>query len=175
MENNNISVPLPQNAESVPATALAADANGGEAAVDVVQKLSSVANCGPRSLCILSAVGAVSIGEIRPVGYFGSGPLPAIETNWHVCVSRNGWCKTQKGKLCVITGGVKRKIGKLCVILANPEGSVFGGAVAASLIADTPFQLIFASFNQNIKTQLLRRYAAESSTPTVTPGDSERE
>ncbi|GFZ20346.1 hypothetical protein Acr_28g0010510 [Actinidia rufa] len=154
-KNNNISVPLPQNAESVPATALAADANGGEAAVDVVQKLSSVANCGPRSLCILSAVGAVSIVEIRP-GHFQLLKLTGMYAFPE-------------------TGGVKRKIGKLCVILANPEGSVFGGAVAASLIADTPFQLIFASFNQNIRTQLLRRYAAESSTPTVMPGDSERD
>ena len=34
MENNYISVPLPQDAESLPATAVAADANGGEAAVE---------------------------------------------------------------------------------------------------------------------------------------------
>ncbi|PSR89887.1 AT-hook motif nuclear-localized protein [Actinidia chinensis var. chinensis] len=115
---------------------------------DVVQKLSLVANCGPRSLCILSAVGAVSIGHFHLLKLTGMYTFPE-------------------------TGGVQRKIGKLTVMLANPDGSVFGGAVAGSLVAAIPIQLIFASFNQNIKSQLLRRHAAESSTPTIAPGDTE--
>ncbi|XP_057479240.1 AT-hook motif nuclear-localized protein 9-like [Actinidia eriantha] len=132
---------------------------------DVVQKLSLVANCGPRSLCILSAVGAVSIVEIRPAGYFGSGIL-RYEGHFHLLKLTGMYTFPEMG-------GVKPKIGKLTVMLANPDGSVFGGAVAGSLVAAIPIQLIFASFNQNIKSQLLRRHAAESSTPTIAPGDSE--
>ncbi|THG09960.1 hypothetical protein TEA_006276 [Camellia sinensis var. sinensis] len=67
-------------------------------------------------------------------------------------------------------GGVRRKIGMLSVSLAKPDGTVFGGAVAGSLIAAGPVQLIIASFKQIIKKQLLKRHSAESSTANGMPG-----
>lgn len=42
---------------------------------DIAGVLSSFAQKGARSFCILSAVGCVSIVDICPAGYFGSGIL----------------------------------------------------------------------------------------------------
>ena len=46
-------------------------------------------------------------------------------------------------------GGVKRKLGQLTVMLANPDGSVFGGAVVGSLVAANPIQVSLAFYLYN--------------------------
>ncbi|KAI8003509.1 AT-hook motif nuclear-localized protein 9 [Camellia lanceoleosa] len=67
---------------------------------------------------------------------------------------------------------VKIKVGEAClsVSLAKPDGTVFGGTVAGSLIAARPVQLIIASFKQIIKKQLLKRHSVESSSANGMPG-----
>ncbi|KAG5515708.1 hypothetical protein RHGRI_036679 [Rhododendron griersonianum] len=119
--------------------------------VDIAGVLSSFAQKGAPSFCILSAVGCVSIVDICPAGYFGSGSYT-----------------------CTATGNVQREIGRLSVSLANPDGSVFGGTVVGSLVAAMPIQLILGSFKQNIKLQLLRRHSAEPSTAMDSPSVSVR-
>ncbi|KAE9461312.1 hypothetical protein C3L33_06765, partial [Rhododendron williamsianum] len=114
--------------------------------VDIAGVLSSFAQKGARSFCILSAVGC---GRFELLTLSGS-------------------------YTCTATGNVQREIGRLSVSLANPDGSVFGGTVVGSLVAAMPIQLILGSFKQNIKLQLLRRHSAEPSTAMGSPSVSDR-
>ncbi|KAK4396773.1 AT-hook motif nuclear-localized protein 6 [Sesamum angolense] len=50
-------------------------------------------------------------------------------------------------------GGGHGKICLLSVQLANPDGGLFGGAVAGSLIAGGPTQLVIATFRQKFREQ----------------------
>ncbi|KAI8524263.1 hypothetical protein RHMOL_Rhmol13G0137000 [Rhododendron molle] len=138
------------------------------ASPDIAGVLSSFAQKGARSFCILSAVGCVSIVDICPAGCFGSVCLFFSMQGRFELLTLSG------SYTCTATSNVQREIGRLSVSLANPDGSVFGGTVVGSLVAAMPIQLIVGSFKQNIKLQLLRRHSAEPSTAMGSPSVSDR-
>ncbi|XAR59684.1 hypothetical protein NMG60_11015605 [Bertholletia excelsa] len=133
---------------------------------DIVKTISSFAQSGPRSTCVLSAVGPVSAVDICPA--FGSGIL-RYEGHFELITLSGSYAFTE-------SRGVRRKIGMLSVSLASPDGRIVGGAVAGSLVAGGPVQLILASFRQSIKRHVLnKRLSTESSTVRGTPRDVEKE
>ncbi|EEF34933.1 AT-hook motif nuclear-localized protein 9 [Ricinus communis] len=134
--------------------------NTGE---DIVSKISSFAQRGPRAVCVLSATGVVSCVIIRQPG--SSGGLLRCEGHFEI-LSLSGSFTFRE------TSTARRKIGVLSVTLAKPDGQVFGGGVVGSLIASGPIQLIVASFKQNISKELKLRQSSESSTCSV-PGNTE--
>ncbi|KAL0436986.1 UNVERIFIED_CONTAM: AT-hook motif nuclear-localized protein 3 [Sesamum radiatum] len=62
-------------------------------------------------------------------------------------------------------GGGHGKICLLSVQLANPDGGLFGGAVAGSLIAGGPTQLVIATFRQKFREQPKVQHHIEPSKP----------
>ncbi|KAF7121196.1 hypothetical protein RHSIM_Rhsim13G0106500 [Rhododendron simsii] len=99
--------------------------------------LSVVVNVSPRSVCILSAVGAVALVD----GHF---PIAILSGTFTLTEAR-------------------RRKGCLTVGLADADASVFGGLVVGSIIAAEPTQIVLGSFKESKKT-LLKTESAESST-----------
>ncbi|KAG6763117.1 hypothetical protein POTOM_033652 [Populus tomentosa] len=138
---------------------------------DIVTKLLAFSQKGARAVCILSATGVVSSVIMRQPGSSGGilryvGPFEILSLSGSFTSSE--------------TGGSNRKIGMLSISLAKPDGRVFGGGVAGSLIAAGPiqlvrfwephaifvliYQLIIASFKQNIGKEIKRRQSADPPT-----------
>ncbi|KAJ6985979.1 hypothetical protein NC653_023797 [Populus alba x Populus x berolinensis] len=122
---------------------------------DIVTKLLAFSQKGARAVCILSATGVVSSVIMRQPGSSGGilryvGPFEILSLSGSFTSSE--------------TGGSNRKIGMLSISLAKPDGRVFGGGVAGSLIAAGPIQLIIASFKQNIGKEIKRRQSADPPT-----------
>ncbi|KAL6967081.1 hypothetical protein U1Q18_032887 [Sarracenia purpurea var. burkii] len=134
---------------------------------DIVEQLLSFAPRGPCSICVLSAIGPISIVDVCPVGYLGVGIL-GYEGRFELLTLSCSFAFTEMG------GGLECKTGKLSASLANPDGSVFGGAIAGSLIVAGPIQLIIGSFKQSTKMQIPKSHSIESSTAIVPSGDSAR-
>ncbi|KAJ4843602.1 hypothetical protein Tsubulata_029029, partial [Turnera subulata] len=99
---------------------------------DVFNKIYSFAQRGSRAVCVLSATGVISSGRFEILSLSGSFTFSDM-------------------------GGAHYKNGMLSVSLAKPDGRVFGGGVAGSLIAAGPIQNI----TREIK---IRRQSAESFT-----------
>ncbi|KAG7950628.1 hypothetical protein I3843_13G124900 [Carya illinoinensis] len=172
--------------------AFAADTAGGnftphvvpiQTGEDIVSKISSLSQKGPRAVCILSATGLVSSVIIRKPG--SSGGISRYEAfckalsvfrhtragNYHAHITTT-WIHTLHsltGRFEILSlsgsytfgemGGVHRKNGMLSVSLAEPDGRVFGGGIAGALIAAGPTQLIIASFKQNINKEIRRKHS----------------
>ncbi|KAJ6346341.1 hypothetical protein OIU78_008888 [Salix suchowensis] len=122
---------------------------------DIVTKILAFSQKGARAVCILSATGVVSSVIMRQPSSSGGilrydGPFEILSLSGSFTFSE--------------TGGSNRKNGMLSVSLAKPDGRVFGGGVAGSLIAAGPIQLIIASFKQNIGKEIKRRQSADPPT-----------
>ncbi|MED6155471.1 hypothetical protein PIB30_005675 [Stylosanthes scabra] len=126
---------------------------------DVVSRILSFFQNGPRSVCILSATGSVSSVVIRQSGV--SGGLLRYEGRFEI-LSLSGSCTYTNG-----TSNGYRKDGMLSVSLAKPDGRVFGGGIESSLIAAGPIQIVLATFKQNISNRIKRRYSSEPSSDRV--------
>ncbi|KAJ1378781.1 PPC domain [Sesbania bispinosa] len=124
--------------------------NTGE---DVVNKIISFFQKGPRSVCILSATGPVSSVTIRQPGPIGG--FLRYEGIFQI-LSLSGSC-TYTG-----AGGALRKSGMLSVSLAKPDGRVFGGGIESSLIAAGPIQLVLGTFKQNITNKTKKRNSSSA-------------
>ncbi|XP_020992836.1 AT-hook motif nuclear-localized protein 11-like [Arachis duranensis] len=123
---------------------------------DVVSRILSFFQKGPRVVCILSATGSVSSVVIRQPG-----GLLRYEGRFEI-LSLSGSCTYING-----TGNAYRKDGMLSVSLAKPDGMVFGGGIENSLIAAAPIQLVLATFKQNISNQIKKRYSSDPSSDGV--------
>ncbi|KAG6632191.1 AT-hook motif nuclear-localized protein 9-like isoform X2 [Carya illinoinensis] len=139
--------------------AFAADTAGGnftphvvpiQTGEDIVSKISSLSQKGPRAVCILSATGLVSSVIIRKPG--SSGGISRYEGRFEILSLSGSYTFGEMG-------GVHRKNGMLSVSLAEPDGRVFGGGIAGALIAAGPTQLIIASFKQNINKEIRRKHS----------------
>ncbi|KAK4429023.1 hypothetical protein Salat_1202300 [Sesamum alatum] len=92
----------------------------------------------PDSICLPSASGTISSVEIFIPASRGGGQFTIIYLNGsHTYDEKRG------GKICLLS-----------VQLANADGRFFGGAVAGSLVAAGPTQLIIATFRQKLRHQL---------------------
>ncbi|KAL4339533.1 hypothetical protein GQ457_08G025400 [Hibiscus cannabinus] len=114
--------------------------NAGE---DVASKITAFSQQGPRTVCILSANGAVCNVTLRQPGGMVKyeGRFEIISLSGSFLVSENN-------------GGCSRS-GGLNVSLAGSDGRVVGGGVAGALQAATPVQVIVGSFIADGKKQNL--------------------
>ncbi|RYR70505.1 hypothetical protein Ahy_A03g016994 isoform B [Arachis hypogaea] len=118
---------------------------------DVVSRILSFFQKGPRAVCILSATGSVSSVVIRQPG-----GLLRYEGRFEI-LSLSGSCTYING-----TGNAYRKDGMLSVSLAKPDGRVFGGGIENSLIAAAPIQIpnskIVCSNKETQKSNIIQKY-----------------
>ncbi|XP_024958833.1 AT-hook motif nuclear-localized protein 10-like isoform X2 [Cynara cardunculus var. scolymus] len=110
------------------------DVKSGE---DVLAKLVWFSQNSARTLCILSASGAISNVTLQQtatsggtVTYEGRFEILSLSGSFMVCES----------------GGERSRTGGLSVALSGPDGRVLGGNVAGLLTAASPVQVIVGSF-----------------------------
>lgn len=107
---------------------------------DIAAKLVAFFQQGPRTVCILSATGAVCNVTIRKKPESGEpgvtaaleGPLEILSLSASLQLSENN--------------GGHNRISGLTVSLASPDGQVLGGELVGPLTAATPLQVIVGSF-----------------------------
>ncbi|XP_077241840.1 AT-hook motif nuclear-localized protein 11-like [Tasmannia lanceolata] len=104
---------------------------------DIVTKIMSFSQQGPRAVCILSANGAVSTVTLRQPAT--SGGTVTYEGRFEILCLSGSYLLTDNGESCSRTGG-------LSVSLSSPDGRVIGGGVGGMLIAASPVQVIVGSF-----------------------------
>ncbi|KDP43106.1 hypothetical protein JCGZ_27055 [Jatropha curcas] len=107
---------------------------------DVAGKIVSLAQKGPRGICILSANGAVSNVTIRQPG--SSGGILTYEGRFEILSLSGSFTVSENG-------GVRSRTGGLSVSLASPDGRVIGGGIAGLLLAASPIQIVVGSFMPN--------------------------
>uniref|UniRef100_A0A0E0BE31 AT-hook motif nuclear-localized protein n=1 Tax=Oryza glumipatula TaxID=40148 RepID=A0A0E0BE31_9ORYZ len=105
--------------------------------VDVASKIMAFSQQGPRTVCILSANGAISNVTLRQPAT--SGGLVTYEGRFEI-ISLSG------SFLLAEDGDTRSRTGGLSVALAGSDGRVLGGCVAGMLMAATPVQVVVASF-----------------------------
>lgn len=108
-----------------------------KAGEDVSSKIMSFSQHGPRSVCILSANGAISNVTLRQAAT--SGGTVTYEGRFEI-LSLSG------SFLLSDNGGQRSRTGGLGVSLAGPDGRVLGGGVAGLLTAASPVQVVVGSF-----------------------------
>ncbi|KAK4747400.1 hypothetical protein SAY87_013986 [Trapa incisa] len=128
--------------------------NAGE---DIASKIVAFSQEGPRTVCILSANGAVCNVTLRQPSVPGA--AATYEGQFEI-ISLTGTIQLPEGN-----SGYSR-IGALHVSLAGSGGRVVGGGVAGMLIAATPVQIIAGSFVASKKKASLN--ALKSSVPSST-------
>ncbi|GMI88989.1 hypothetical protein HRI_002568200 [Hibiscus trionum] len=128
---------------------------------DLVNKIVSFCASACRSVCVLTASGAVSSVTLCSPG--SSAGTLTYEGRFEILTLTGS--SVVSGEL-----GTRRKNRLLSVSLANPHGRVFGGSVEGPLIAagPGPIQLIVATFKQNISREIRRKYCGGTPTPTST-------
>ncbi|XP_074556863.1 AT-hook motif nuclear-localized protein 7-like [Curcuma longa] len=107
---------------------------------DVVGRIRSFSEKGPRAVCILSANGSISNATLHQPG--SSGGTLTYEGRFEI-LSLSGSFST------TATHGVRNRTGLISVSLAGPDGRVIGGGVAGLLLAASPIQMIVGSFKPN--------------------------
>ncbi|XP_062204904.1 AT-hook motif nuclear-localized protein 10-like [Phragmites australis] len=108
-----------------------------KAGEDVASKIMTFSQQGPRTVCILSANGAISNVTLRQPAT--SGGLVTYEGRFEI-ISLSG------SFLLAEDGDTRSRTGGLSVALAGSDGRVLGGCVAGMLLAATPVQVVVASF-----------------------------
>ncbi|CAN0908173.1 AT-hook motif nuclear-localized protein 13 [Linum grandiflorum] len=107
-----------------------------KAGEDIASKIYSFSQQGPRTVCILSANGAINNVTLRQPA---SGGTVTYEGSYEI-ISLTGsvWLSENDGN--------RSRNGGLSVSLAGTDGRVLGGGVAGILLAATPVQVIVGSF-----------------------------
>ncbi|KAK1364738.1 AT-hook motif nuclear-localized protein [Heracleum sosnowskyi] len=107
--------------------------NAGE---DVAAKIMAFSQQGPRTVCILSANGAISNVTLRQPAT--SGGTVSYEGRFEII--------SLSGSLSMSDSNGNNRTNVLSVSLAGTDGRVLGGGVAGVLLAATPVQVIVGSF-----------------------------
>ncbi|KAL3536167.1 hypothetical protein ACH5RR_004628 [Cinchona calisaya] len=129
---------------------------------DVAGKILSIAQKGPRGLCVISANGTISSVTIRQPG--SSGGILTFEGLFEI-LSLTGSSTVSEND------GMKSRTGGLSVTLSSPDGRVIGGGVAGLLLAASPIQMVLGSFMPNgSKTHKRRKRNSEPRAATVMHG-----
>ncbi|PIN04244.1 hypothetical protein CDL12_23221 [Handroanthus impetiginosus] len=104
---------------------------------DVSSKIMAFSQNGPRTVCILSANGAISNVTLRQAST--SGGTATYEGRFDILSLSGSFMLSD-------VGGQKSRTGGLSITLSGPDGRVFGGCVAGLLTAASPVQVIVGSF-----------------------------
>lgn len=135
--------------------------NAGE---DVMMKVISFSQQGPRAICILSANGVISNVTLRQPD--SSGGTLTYEGRFEILSLSGSFMLTE-------SQGTRSRSGGMSVSLASPDGRVVGGAVAGLLVAAGPVQVVVGSFLPgNQQEQKPKKQKAESIAAIVTPAPS---
>lgn len=108
-----------------------------KAGEDIASKIMAFSQQGPRTVCILSANGAICNVTLRQPAT--SGGTVTYEGRFEIISLSGSFLLTDNGGTCGRTGG-------LSVALAGSDGRVLGGGVAGMLMAATPVQVVMGSF-----------------------------
>ncbi|KAL5064149.1 hypothetical protein RYX36_025886 [Vicia faba] len=111
-----------------------------ESGEDITEKVMAFSQSGPRTVCILSANGAISSATLRQP----SGGIARYEGQFEI-ISLSGDMHLSENS------GEQSKPSSLYVSLAGADGRVLGGAVAGVLIAASTIQVIVGSFIMDLK------------------------
>ncbi|KAL6556842.1 AT-hook motif nuclear-localized protein 1 [Orobanche hederae] len=104
---------------------------------DVMMKIISFSQQGPRAICILSANGVISSVTLRQAD--SSGGTLTYEGRFEILSLTGSFMPSE-------TRGLRNRSGGMSVSLASPDGRVVGGGVAGLLIAASPVQIVVGSF-----------------------------
>ncbi|KDP24418.1 hypothetical protein JCGZ_26547 [Jatropha curcas] len=108
-----------------------------KAGEDIASKIMAFSQQGPRTVCILSANGAICNVTLRQPAM--SGGTVTYEGRFEI-ISLSG------SFLLSENNGSRSRTGGLSVSLAGSDGRVLGGGVAGMLLAASPVQVIVGSF-----------------------------
>lgn len=108
-----------------------------KAGEDVASKIMAFSQQGPRTVCILSANGAICNVTLRQPAT--SGGTVTYEGRFEIISLSGSFLLTEE---C----GTRSRTGGLSVALAGSDGRVLGGGVAGMLMAATPVQVVMGSF-----------------------------
>ncbi|MFS7923451.1 putative AT-hook motif nuclear-localized protein [Helianthus anomalus] len=126
-----------------------------KAGEDITSKMTAFSQQGPRTVCILSANGAISnVTLSQPAMSRGT----VTYEGWFEIISLSG-----SFMLADSDGNHSSRSSGLSVSLAGSYGRVLGGGVVGSLVAATPIQVVVGSFIADAKKP------KSSSGPTATP------
>lgn len=127
-----------------------------KAGEDIASKIMAFSQQGPRTVCILSANGAICNVTLRQPAM--SGGTVTYEGRFEI-ISLSGSFSLSE------SNGSRSRTGGLSVSLAGSDGRVLGGGVAGLLIAATPVQVIVGSFVAEGKK-------SNSNAPTTIPSSA---
>ncbi|KAG0450240.1 hypothetical protein HPP92_026880 [Vanilla planifolia] len=133
-----------------------------EAGEDVASKIMAFSQQGPRTVCIISANGAICNVTLRQPA--SSGGTVTYEGRFEIISLSGSFLLTEND-------GTRRRTGGLSVALAGSDGRVLGGGVAGMLMAASPVQVVVVSFivvRKKQKPDLLKQ--DPSSAPTNVHG-----
>uniref|UniRef100_A0A6M2EF23 AT-hook motif nuclear-localized protein n=1 Tax=Populus davidiana TaxID=266767 RepID=A0A6M2EF23_9ROSI len=128
-----------------------------KAGEDIASKIMAFSQQGPRTVCILSANGAICNVTLRQPAM--SGGSVTYEGRFEI-ISLSG------SFLLSESNGSRSRSGGLSVSLAGSDGRVLGGGVAGMLTAASPVQVIVGSFIADGKKS---NSSASKSGPSSTP------
>ncbi|KAM1056356.1 hypothetical protein ACFX13_030515 [Malus domestica] len=127
---------------------------------NILSQLLLLSQSTNRAMCILSAVGVVSIVCIRKL----SGSYLRFKGPFQI-LSLSG---------TFVYGSTRNPLEKswmINVLLANHDGKAFGGSVAGFMIAAEPVQIVVGSFEQGTRKERKKSRRARSSYPSRVPGN----
>ncbi|WOK99030.1 AT-hook motif nuclear-localized protein 10-like [Canna indica] len=104
---------------------------------DIASKIMAFSQQGPRTVCILSANGAISDITIQQPSI--SGGTITYEGRYEIVSLTGSFLLTEDGDTRSRSGG-------LSVAVAGCDGRILGGVVAGMLMAATPVQVVVGSF-----------------------------
>ncbi|KAL6959787.1 hypothetical protein U1Q18_039942 [Sarracenia purpurea var. burkii] len=108
-----------------------------KAGEDVSSKIMSFSQNGTKTICILSANGAISNVTLRQSAT--SGGTVTYEGRFEILSLSGSYMLSE-------SGGQRSRTGGLSVLLSGPDGRVLGGGVAGLLTAATPVQVVVGCF-----------------------------
>lgn len=108
-----------------------------KAGEDVASKIMAFSQLGPRTVCILSANGAICNVTLRQPAT--SGGTVTYEGRFEIISLSGSFLLTEND-------GTRSRTGGLSVALAGSDGRVHGGGVAGMLMAATSVQVVLGSF-----------------------------
>ncbi|KAG4134775.1 hypothetical protein ERO13_D08G177700v2 [Gossypium hirsutum] len=128
--------------------------NTGE---DIASKITAFSQQGPRTICILSANGAVCNVTLRQSVLSGS--MVKFEGRYEIISLSGSFLVSENSGSCSRTGGLN-------VSLAGSDGRVVGGGVVGALQAASPVQVIVGSFIADGRKQNLDVFKTVPLMPT---------
>ncbi|KAK9063969.1 hypothetical protein SSX86_017841 [Deinandra increscens subsp. villosa] len=131
---------------------------------DVLNKIMSFSQNGPRAVCIMSGIGVITNVTLRQAAT--SGGTATYEGRFDILSLSGSFVLSE-------AYGQRTRTGGLSITLSGADGRVFGGVVGGLLVAASPVQVIVGSFlPENSKEPGLANHIEPlSATPKVTPAN----